>query len=135
MGFIPQLKKTVTIPHPYPTPTLFTGPTGVLYRLLGLVLYRAIKPRTPSKTRPRTLNNYIYIFFLLLKFCIPNPYKPSVLFMGRRQTVQTLIRRHVLRRLIRVSTVCLQNVQLKFEYKWKKYHPTILNIEMNWPIL
>ena len=44
-----------------------------------------------------------------------NPYKPSILFVGQRQTMQTQIRRRILRRLIRVSTVCLQNVLLKFE--------------------
>ena len=44
-----------------------------------------------------------------------NPYKPSVLFIGHRQTVQTQIRHHRTRRLIRVSTVCSQNVILEFE--------------------
>ena len=37
-----------------------------------------------------------------------NPYKPGVLFVGRRQTVQTKIRRRRPWRLIRVSNVCLQ---------------------------
>ena len=46
-----------------------------------------------------------------------NPVKPSVLFVGHRHTVKTLIRRRKTRRLIRVSTVCLQNVLLKFDYK------------------
>ena len=44
-----------------------------------------------------------------------NPYKPSVIFVGHRQTGQTQIRRRILGRLIRVSTVCIQNVLLKFE--------------------
>ena len=44
-----------------------------------------------------------------------NPYKPSVLFVGHRQTVQTLIKGHILGPLIWVSTVCSQNVLLKFE--------------------
>ena len=35
-----------------------------------------------------------------------NPYKPSVLFVVHGQTVQTQIRRCIMRRLIRVSTVC-----------------------------
>ena len=42
---------------------------------------------------------------------ILNPYKPSVLFVRHRQTVQTQIRRRNTLRLLRVSTVCLQNVQ------------------------
>ena len=42
-----------------------------------------------------------------------NTYKPSVLFVGHRQPVQTQIRRRRTRRLIRVSTVCLQNISLK----------------------
>ena len=38
-------------------------------------------------------------------FCF-NPYKPSVYFVGHRQTVQTQSKRRKLWRLIRVSTVC-----------------------------
>ena len=45
----------------------------------------------------------------------PEPYKPNVLFVGNRQTVQTQIRRHV-------TSVCLQNIQLKFE-KNRKIQP------------
>ena len=37
--------------------------------------------------------------------------------MGHMQTVQVQIRRHKTWRLIRVSNVCLQDVQLKFEKK------------------
>ena len=48
-----------------------------------------------------------------------NPYKTSVLFVGHRQIVQAEIRRHRLQCLIRLSTVCLQDVLLKFEYEWK----------------
>ena len=44
-----------------------------------------------------------------------NPYKPIVLLVGHRQTVQTQIRRRRTRRLIRVSTVCLQNVPFFFK--------------------
>ena len=44
-----------------------------------------------------------------------NPYKPSVLFMGHRETEKTQIRRRRTRRLIRVSTVYLQNILLKIE--------------------
>ena len=53
------------------------------------------------------------IEFLLLKDLL-YPYKPSVLFVGHGQTVQTQIRHRIMRCLIRVSTVCLQNVILKF---------------------
>ena len=48
-----------------------------------------------------------------------NPYTPGVLFVGHRQTVQTQIRCRTMRCLIRVSTVCLQNVLLKFDQKQK----------------
>ena len=50
-----------------------------------------------------------------------NPYKHSVLFVGHRQTVHTQLRRRRMRclirtrRLIKVSTDCLQNVLLEFE--------------------
>ena len=55
--------------------------------------------------------------FHLLEFCqkVINPYKPSVLFIGHRQTAQTQIRCHRIWHLIRVSTVCSQNVLLEFE--------------------
>ena len=46
-----------------------------------------------------------------------NPFKPSVLFVGHRQTVETQTRRRRTQCLIRVSTVCLQNVLSKFEQK------------------
>ena len=48
-----------------------------------------------------------------------NSYKPSILFVRPRQTVQTHIRPSKMRRLIRDSLVCLQNVLLKFELKMK----------------
>ena len=44
-----------------------------------------------------------------------NPYKPSVLFVGHMQTAQTQHSRRRTRHLIRVSTVCSQNVLLEFE--------------------
>ena len=44
-----------------------------------------------------------------------NPYKPGVHFVGHRQKVQTQIRRRRTRRLIRIFTICLQNIQLEFE--------------------
>ena len=55
-----------------------------------------------------------------------NPYKPSAIFDEYRQTVQTQSK---MRRLICISTVCLQNIILKFEYttqqpfKWKLTGP------------
>ena len=51
-----------------------------------------------------------------------NNYKHIVLFMGHRQTVKTQIRCHKMRRLIRVSSVCLQVVLLNMN-KIEKYHP------------
>ena len=44
-----------------------------------------------------------------------NPYKPGVLSMEHRQIVKTQIRRRRTRRLIRLCTVCSQNVLLKLE--------------------
>ena len=44
-----------------------------------------------------------------------NQFKPSVLFVGHVQTVESQTRRRTMRRLIRVSTACLQNVLLQFE--------------------
>ena len=42
-----------------------------------------------------------------------SPFRPSVLFVGHKRTVQTQIRHHRTRRLIRVSTLCLHNVLFK----------------------
>ena len=47
------------------------------------------------------------------------PYKPSVLFVGHVQTVQTQIRCRSTLRLISVSTVCLHNFLLKLDLKRK----------------
>ena len=44
-----------------------------------------------------------------------NPYKPSVLFVDHRQTVQDKIKRRKTLRLIRFFTVCKQKFLLKFE--------------------
>ena len=55
---------------------------------------------------------------LNLRVCHQN--KPSVLFVGHRQTEQTQIRCCRTQRLIRVSTAYLQNVLLKFEKKKMK---------------
>ena len=60
-----------------------------------------------------------------------NPFKPSVLFVGHRQTAQTQIRRHITWRLIRVSTVCKQ----KFFYKLnrnEKDHPSNMQMWTDW---
>ena len=43
-----------------------------------------------------------------------------VLFVGHRQTVQPNITRRIMQRIIRISTVFLQNVLLKFEFKKMK---------------
>ena len=48
-----------------------------------------------------------------------NSYKPSILFVGHRQTGQAQIRHRIKQCLIRVFTVCLQNVLLKFGKKEK----------------
>ena len=47
-----------------------------------------------------------------LMLSVLNSNKPCVLFVGHRQTVKIQIRRRKTRRLIRVFTVCLQNVLL-----------------------
>ena len=44
-----------------------------------------------------------------------DPFAPSVLFVGQRKIVQTLIRQRKMRRLILVSAVSKQNILLKFE--------------------
>ena len=41
-----------------------------------------------------------------------NQFKPSVLFVGHMQTVVTQTRRRTMRRLIRVSTVCLCSINI-----------------------
>ena len=63
--------------------------------------------------------NTFYVFMVSLNLAILecsvllkvqhsiNPYKPSVPFLGHRQTVHTQIRRRRTRHLIRVFTVCL----------------------------
>ena len=51
--------------------------------------------------------------FVVILFGVINPCTPNVLFVGPYKTVQAQIRR----RMIRLSTACLQNVLLKFEYK------------------
>ena len=45
-----------------------------------------------------------------------SPYKTSLFFVVHRQTVQIQIRCNRMQGLMKFSTVCLQNVQLKFEY-------------------
>ena len=48
-----------------------------------------------------------------------NPYKPNILFNGHMQTVKSLIRRRIMRRLSRLFTICLQYILLKSEEKMK----------------
>ena len=55
------------------------------------------------------------------------------IFVGYRQTVQNRITRRKTRCLTRFSTVCLQNVLLKFD-KNEKYHPTPLKWKWTGPI-
>ena len=50
-----------------------------------------------------------------------NPYKPSVPFYGHRQTVQTQIRRHRTRRLIRVFTVSKESKNEKVHHTPLKF--------------
>ena len=50
-----------------------------------------------------------------IKLMKVNPYKPSILFVGHRQTVQNQIGRRKTRCLIRFSTVSKQKFLLKFE--------------------
>ena len=62
------------------------------------------------------LGTEVLVFFrcLAAKLLTYN-YKSSVLFVGHRQTVQTQIRRHRTRRLIRVSIVSIHNFLSEFE--------------------
>ena len=41
-----------------------------------------------------------------------NQFNPSVIFVGHMQTVHTQTRRRIMRRLIRVSTVCLCSINI-----------------------
>ena len=60
-----------------------------------------------------------------------NQYKPSVLFVGQRQTVQTQTGHYRMRRLIRVSTVCLPLYLLYLNLNNdEKYQPTALKTEI-----
>ena len=61
-----------------------------------------------------------------------NQFKPSVLFVGHMQIVDTQTRRRTIRRLIRVSTVCLQNV-LSTLNKDENYHSTTIQTKIDWP--
>ena len=56
-----------------------------------------------------------------------NPYKPSDLFMGHRQTVQIQTRHCIMWCLIRNFTVCLQYLLLKFGKKTPLNTPKIGN--------
>ena len=60
----------------------------------------------------------IFAFWTVTVFHV-NPYKSSVLSVGRRQTVETQTRQGRMWCLIRVSTVCLQKYLSKIEYKLK----------------
>ena len=55
--------------------------------------------------------------------------------MGHMQTMQTQIRHCMMRCLIRILTVCLHNVLLKFGKKKEKYHQTTLNWKWTLPIV
>ena len=64
-------------------------------------------------------NNILPKFLQLLwdkqNNCIFNLYMPSIFFVGQRQIVQTQIRLHKMRHMIRVSTVYLHTFLLKLE--------------------
>ena len=79
-------------------------------------------PLAPLDRRACLFRERLYAFltliicYILMSFIVGqyfNPYKPDVIFVGLRQTVQTQIRRSTTLRLIRISTVCLQNVLLE----------------------
>ena len=80
------------------------------------------KPQNPEfRNNPENFHSWILNVI---------PFKPSVLFVGHRQTVQTQIRHQRTRRLIRVSTICLQKFLLEFPIKTKN---TILQrLIRNW---
>ena len=62
-----------------------------------------------------------------------NPHKPNILFVGHRKTVQSKIRPSRTRYLIRVSTVCLQNVLLKFRKSMEMLSNTQIECRGNFP--
>ena len=59
----------------------------------------------------------------LVKHNTPGHVTRIRLFVGHMQRVQTQIRRRIMRRLIRIFTVCLQYALLKFEKKNVTQHP------------
>ena len=59
--------------------------------------------------------HYLVILTSYINYHFINPYKPGVNFVRHRQIMQTQIGRRIMWRLIRVSTVCLQNVLFKFD--------------------
>ena len=65
------------------------------------------------------LLEYAYKLVDLLLTLVFNvsPYKPRVFFVGHLHTALNQIRRRILRRLIRFSTVCFQKFIFKFEQK------------------
>ena len=60
-----------------------------------------------------------------------NSYKPSVPFLGHRQTVQTQIRHRRTRHLIRVSHCLLTGISIWNGTKMKKVHQTPLKLEID----
>ena len=68
--------------------------------------------------------------------CNSNLHRPSFLFDGNKQTLETQIRYRRMRRLIRVSNVCLQNACLKLNKKKRKknYTQQPLNQKQTGPI-
>ena len=66
--------------------------------------------------------NFLFVFNFMQLF---NPYTPSLLYMGHRQITQTQVRSIRMRRVIRVSTFCSENVLFEWEHpthKERKVH-------------
>ena len=78
---------------------------------LGTVALHAAK--VPTNVFSSTLICILTLDYIANMLTYINPLKPSVLFVGHRQTLQNQIRRRKTRRLIRFSTVCLKKVSFK----------------------
>ena len=76
------------------------------------------KKTKKKKTKKNKKKTEGQIFYSSKDFVtLINPYKHGVPFVGHRQTVLTYISRRIMRRLINVFTVRLQEFQLQIEQK------------------
>ena len=83
----------------------------------------AVTPQSGLSMSSTGIPFWSRIILIDLSLSLFNSYKSSVLFAGHMQTVQTQIRRRIMRCLIRVSTVYLQNILFDLKRN-ENYNPT-----------